>query len=271
MAPSDPVPSMTLDPSTTGRDGAQDLEVLAAWAPELAETFAALACDIALVVDVRGEIVKLARAPTASQDTSDWLGQLWITTASTHSQTKLQNLLAEVMLSGRSRRYEVSHGTGSGPPVAWRAARLGRDGPVLAVGHDLRPHAEMQQRFLAAQEALERSYWSAQRHLLASRAELPRMTPDERFKLGIADPVATDDAAAEAADALKLALDRLHERIGKDSLQGLLRDARRLAEQQFLTRALQRAGSLDALARSLGVSRRALLRRGGQALRQIKP
>ncbi|MFN9506004.1 MAG: hypothetical protein ACK57J_15875, partial [Rubrivivax sp.] len=58
------------------------------------------------------------------------------------------------------------------------------------------------------------------------------------------------------------------DRIGKDSLTGLLRDARRLAEQQFLRLALQRAGSLEELARAMGVSRRSLLRRGGQTLRQ---
>ena len=38
-----------------------DLQVLAAWAPELADTFVALACDIALVIDTDGRIAKLAQ------------------------------------------------------------------------------------------------------------------------------------------------------------------------------------------------------------------
>ena len=38
-----------------------DLEVLAAWAPELADPFVALACDIALVVDGDGRIATLAQ------------------------------------------------------------------------------------------------------------------------------------------------------------------------------------------------------------------
>lgn len=259
----------TTDPSMA-REGAQDLEVLAAWAPELAETFAALACDLALVIDHAGVILKQACTDQPSLDTTGWVGREWVSTAEPDSQKKLIKLFNEVMASGRSRRYEVNHVGPPAAPVAWRAVRLGRDGPILAVGQDLRTQAELQQRFLAAQEALERSYWNAQRHMLEGRDDMPVMTTDERQKLGLADALPREDTSPEVADALQLALDRLHERIGKDSLQGLLRDARRLAEQQFLRRALQRAGSIDALAKSLGVSRRALLRRGGQALRQTK-
>jgi transcriptional regulator PpsR len=43
--------------------------------------------------------------------------------------------------------------------VVFAAIRLGRDGPVLAVGRDMRAIAAIQQRFLDAQQALERDYW----------------------------------------------------------------------------------------------------------------
>ena len=36
---------------------------------------------------------------------------------------------------------------------------LGRDGPVLAVGRDLRAVSAIQQRFIDAQQAMERDYW----------------------------------------------------------------------------------------------------------------
>ena len=122
-----------------------------------------------------------------------------------------------------------------------------------------------------AQQALENSYWEAQRRLPFGTAGEPSlMTARERHSLGLAPSPHLDDLGGAAAEALQRALDRLHERIGKDNLQSLLRDARRVAEQQFLQRALARAGSVDALARALGVSRRALLRRGGAALRTMK-
>jgi hypothetical protein len=157
--------------------------------------------------------------------------------------------------------------------VAYTAVRLGPQGPTLAVGHDLRAQAALQQRYLAAQEALERSYWSAQRRHVA-RGETPvLMTGGERRSLGLGLRGQTSALAAspDLADSeLLRALGRLLERIGPDELSGLLRDARRLAEQHFLTRAVQRAGSVDALAQALGVSRRSLLRRGSGAMRRRK-
>ena len=57
------------------QSGAPDLAALSAWAPELADTFVALACDIALVLDEQGVIRKLTQH--ASQPLlpgADWLG-----------------------------------------------------------------------------------------------------------------------------------------------------------------------------------------------------
>ena len=265
---------------------AHELRMLSGWAPELADTFAAMGFDLAVVVDEQGLVRHHAQGERPTLDTSAWLGTPWVSTAAPDSQHKLQSLLATVLVTGRTQRHEVNHLGPSAVPVAWRAVRLGREGPVLAVGQDLRVQVELQQRFLAAQEALERSYWNAQRHMMENADQLPSMTPEERQMLGLPERYgarghgvaeANADAAKlsgaghvtlAAGEALQRALDKLHDRIGKDSLTGLLRDARRLAEQQFLRLALQRAGSLEELARAMGVSRRSLLRRGGQTLRQ---
>ena len=64
------------------------------------------------------------------------------------------------------------------------------------------------------------------------------------------------------------ALDGLHERIGRDALPGLLRDAKRLIEHHFLQRALEHSGSEAAVARSLGISQRTLARRKGGGARK---
>jgi hypothetical protein len=232
-----------------------DLQVLATWAPELADTFVALACDIALVTDSDGRIVNLAQHDAHPIAPSGWIGDAWGQTVSDDSRDKVEQILAEVAASGQARRREVNHplAIGGPTPVAYSAARLGLNGPILAVGHDLRAQAALQQRFLAAQEALERSYWNAQRAGVARDAPA-LMTSREKSSLGIA-PSELDDSE------LVRALGRLVERIDQGALPVLLRDARRLAERHFIARAVQRAGSEEALARSLGVSRRSLSRR----------
>jgi hypothetical protein len=224
----------TLKPPQPG-----DLQVLAPWAPELADTFVALSCDIALVVDAQGRIAKLAQHETHPIAPPSWVGREWAATVGEDSRAKVEKMLAEVAASGQARRREVNHpdAIGGPAPVAYSAARLGENGPTLAIGHDLRAQAALQQRFLAAQEALERSYWNAQQPV---RDAPVLMTTAERESLGL--PAGSSDAE------LLRALDRLYERIGHDKLPGLLRDARRLTERHFLARALQRSGGAPAAA-----------------------
>ncbi len=250
----------TLAPSTGALGGAPpaDLQVLAPWAPELADTFVALSCDIALVIDGLGRIVNMAQHDAHPIAPGGWIGRDWRDTVGADSRDKVEQILHEVAAAGQARRRELNHplAVGGPTPVAYSAARLGLQGPTLAVGHDLRAQAALQQRFLAAQEALERSYWNAHRRLQpASPAEPPALlTQKEKSSLGL--------ATADLDDTeLVRALGRLVERIDQGALPVLLRDARRLAERHFLARALQRAGSEEALARSLGVSRRTLSRR----------
>jgi len=242
-----------------------DLEVLAAWAPELADTFVALSCDIALVIDGDGRIATLAQHDAQPIAPPAWIGAAWIDTVSPDSRAKVEQMLAEVVTTGQARRREINHpdAIGGAAPMAYTAARLGERGPTLAVGHDLRAQAALQQRFVAAQEALERSYWNAHRHLQDGSTAPALMTETEKESLGLESADALVGGSLRDIDDSELvrALGRLVERIGQDELQGLLRDARRLAERHFLARAAQRAGGLDALARTLGVSRRALARR----------
>jgi hypothetical protein len=249
---------------TVGAPHPADLQVLAAWAPELADTFVALACDIALVIDAEGRIAKLAQHETHPIAPPSWIGCDWAQTVSPDSRPKIMQMLADVAATGHARRREVNHpdAIGGPAPVAYSAARLGETGPMLAVGHDLRAQAALQQRFVAAQEALERSYWNAQQQRAPARRDAPAlMTRDEKDSLGLGKVAGELDDAELADHELTRALGRLVDRIGHDELPGLLRDARRLAERHFLARALKRAGSKEALKKSLGVNRRATSRK----------
>jgi hypothetical protein len=246
--------AQALNPPTAPQPPA-DLQVLAAWAPELADTFVALSCDIALVIDAAGRIVKLAQHDSHPIAPPAWVGSAWTATVGDDSTLKVEQLLAEVLALGQARRREVNHpgAIGGAAAVAYSAVRLGEQGPTLAIGHDLRAQSALQQRFLAAQEALERSYWNAHQ---PAREEAPAlMTESERQSLGLASSGAASDAE------LLRALDRLYERIGHDKLPGLLRDARRLTERHFLARAMQRAGGDAALVKSVAGARRTLARR----------
>lgn len=181
-------------------------------------------------------------------------------------------MLADVAATGIARRREINHpqaAPAQGLALAYTAIRLGERGPILAVGHDLRAQAEMQQRFLAAQQALEQSYWPSRQHEPSHSgvaANVPMSASDRAsFGLASAQASATGKGVGDVAlQSLLSALDGLRERIGQDALPGLLRDAKRLTEQHFLQRALERTGSDAALARSLGISRRALIQRRGR-------
>jgi transcriptional regulator PpsR len=142
-----------------------DLSALSGCADELAEVFVSLASDIALVIDDSGVITRVAQdasapmAPAAER----WVGRRWADTVTGETRRKIELLLDDAAASGLARRREVNHGVDRGAdiPVAYTALRLGKGGPVLAVGRDLRAIAAIQQRFQDTQQELERSYWRA--------------------------------------------------------------------------------------------------------------
>ena len=139
-----------------------DLGALSALAPQLAATFVSVASDVALVIDPGGVItnVALGAEPITSQP-GDWVGRHWVDTVTGETRQKIEALLQEVQAAGVSRRREVNHPVAGGTdvPVAYAAVRLGRNGPVLAVGRDLRAVSAIQQQFIDAQQSMERDYW----------------------------------------------------------------------------------------------------------------
>ena len=140
-----------------------DLQALSELAPELASTFVSVAADIALVIDANGVIQHVAMgADPIVGSTGRWLGQPWVDTVTGGTRRKIELLLSEVNASGIARRREVNlpGNETSDIPVAYSAIRLGRNGPVLAVGRDLRAVAAIQQRFVEATQTMERDYWS---------------------------------------------------------------------------------------------------------------
>jgi transcriptional regulator PpsR len=139
-----------------------DLGALSQMAPELAHTFASVAGDIALVVDVSGVIrnVAFGSGQPLPKAAEQWVGRRWAETASEDTRGKIDALLQEAVDAGVSRRREVNlRLDGIDVPVAYAAVRLGEYGPVLAVGRDLRAVNAIQKRFVDTQQQMEREYW----------------------------------------------------------------------------------------------------------------
>jgi len=142
-----------------------DLVPLSGCAAELAEAFVSLSSDIALVIDAQGIVRSVAQnlnSPIATQ-AGDWVGRPWAETVSADTRRKIDLMLDDLKSTGMARRREINLVGESecGVPVAFSALRLGEQGPVLAVGKDLRAVSAVQQRFLDAQKELERGYWRA--------------------------------------------------------------------------------------------------------------
>ncbi|KQW41999.1 MULTISPECIES: PAS domain-containing protein [unclassified Roseateles] len=236
-----------------------DLSALSPLANELATTIARVASDIALVIDKDGVISSVAEgAAVQAHRCGEWVGQRWVDTVSTSTRSKIQSLLDEVSQKGIvSRRREVSHPAhpnagGEELPVTWSAIRLGVDGPVLAVGRDLRVVAAIQQRFVEAQQDMERHYWN--RRQAESRYQLLFQVANDAVLALDANTLVVLEANAASAVLLGHELSLIQGRPLVDSLPPsarvavaeLLANARSTGRAgEIRVRALATAGALD--------------------------
>jgi transcriptional regulator PpsR len=139
----------------------------------------------------------------------EWTGRSWVDTATLETRRKIEQLLKEAVSTGVSRRREVNHPSSSGTdlPIAWAAIRLGEQGRVLAVGRDLRVITAIQQRFVEAQQRLERDYWKG-RQAEARYRTLFHVATDAVFVLDAAT-LAIVEANRAAAQLLNAPLESL--------------------------------------------------------------
>jgi transcriptional regulator PpsR len=142
--------------------------------------FVSLAGDIALVLDQGGVIRNVVvRDANASPSASAWVGQPWVETVTGETRRKVELLLQEVDASGVTRQRQVNHPgvDGADIPMSYSALRLGKQGPFIAVGRDLRAVAAIQQQMVHAQQDMEREYWTLRRDQSRQR-ELDHIATD---------------------------------------------------------------------------------------------
>jgi transcriptional regulator PpsR len=141
-----------------------DLSSLSNLARELAQMLVTVAGDVVLVVDAAGIIKHIrTRDSMGADDTSSesWVGQPLTEIVTGETRRKVEELLRDVTTTGVSRLRQVNHPSAAGPdvPIAYTAVQLGEQGPVLAVGRDLRAVSMAQHQFVATQHAMERDFW----------------------------------------------------------------------------------------------------------------
>lgn len=119
------------------------------------------ATDIALVVDSKGIVRDLSFGDEeiAHDEYEEWIDKPWVDTVTVESRPKAETLLKEAG-SPASKWRQVNHPSSSGAdlPILYATMPIGDSGNILAVGRNVTPMAELQQRLLQSQRSMEKSY-----------------------------------------------------------------------------------------------------------------
>lgn len=119
------------------------------------------ASDVAMIIDADGTIsdIAIAQPDEGIAALSHHVRQSWVDTLSSESRSKGEALLHDAYGGANPRWREINHETQGGSiPIRYVAMGLGHEGRVIALGRDLRQEAELQQRLMQAQQAMEREY-----------------------------------------------------------------------------------------------------------------
>jgi transcriptional regulator PpsR len=213
-----------------------------------AEAAAALitaAADVALVLDEGGVIRDAAfnSEDLAAQFSGQrWVNHPWANTVTEETRPKIEQMVAEAKVGDAPRWRQVNHVSSQGDsiPVLYAAVQVGSSSRLVAFGRDLRPVSALQQRLVAAQQAMERDY-SRMRQVEARYRLLFEMS---------AEPVLIVDAPThkvlEANGAARRVLGPALKRGAAASLSDLFAPESRSAVQAYLG-SVRGAGRADDL------------------------
>jgi len=161
-------------------------EVAGSMEPSAAASLVSAACDISLVLDVDGRVMRarLSQADSQLEQAQNWVGRALADVVTSECRDKVAALLADAR-HGRARKWRhVNHVDREGRmlPIQYSAVRLA-DGQILAFGRDLRSITELQQRLVESHQAMERDYqrmrqMEARYRLLFETAPEPMLVVD---------------------------------------------------------------------------------------------
>jgi transcriptional regulator PpsR len=127
----------------------------------------AAAADVALIVSPDGIVqdcaFRTSELENAVEDAGSWAGRRWTDTVTVESRHKAEALLDGALKDAEPHLRHLNHPAaldGSDVAIEYSAVRANSDGSVIAFGRDLRRLANLQQRLVDAQQAMERDYAS---------------------------------------------------------------------------------------------------------------
>jgi transcriptional regulator PpsR len=197
--------------------------------------------DVSLLLDEQGVVreIGLGSVDLPLPEAREWLGKRWIDTVTPESRPTLEELLAEALRDGRSRRRLLTHPSqpGSDVPISYSVIRV-NDRLVIALGRDLRTVAALERRLVEAEQVMERDYLRL-RHLETRARALFQLSSDAVLVLdGVSLKVV--DANPAAAELLQTDLKNLIGRSCPFALDGA--DGRVTRREVAALRGWTRAG-----------------------------
>lgn len=127
----------------------------------LAHRIVASAADLALVVDRDGTIVDVWHGDAVDEvpGWDDLVGRRWLDTVLSDSGRKVEQLLKDAFQGEPGRAREVNQRVDGGVELPLRVRGTNIDDEhVIVLGHDIRPLADLQQRMVSAQQAMDLEY-----------------------------------------------------------------------------------------------------------------
>jgi transcriptional regulator PpsR len=120
------------------------------------------AADVALVLDRDGVIrdVSVSSDELDAEGYGRWVGRPWVDTVTIESRSKVEALLKDAVPEAALPWRHINHPSPAGGdfPILYSTVKVGKTGPVVAVGRSLRAASILQQRLVEAQQSLERDY-----------------------------------------------------------------------------------------------------------------
>jgi transcriptional regulator PpsR len=136
-------------------------EILESFDPVHAAALVSAASDITIMVTSDGVICDrvMTRGELPAEAFIGWPGKALVDTVTIESRQKIEELLQDATAHLPSRWRQVNHpAPGADIPIRYSALQVGPGGHVLLIGRDMRATAQLQQKLIRAEQAIEKEY-----------------------------------------------------------------------------------------------------------------
>lgn len=200
--------------------------------PTAAARLALIAGDICLVLDREGTVVGGSADPHFFPQMESWIGREFVDTVTVESRAKVMEMLG-AMREGKAQRWrQINHfGEDGDAPVRYALVSFENSDRCLALGRDMREESALQQRFLQAQQALERDYMRLRqaenryRLLFDTISEATLVVEGDGYRIREANPAAHRLLKASSGDLVDSKVASLFPRASRDALIAFLGSA----------------------------------------------